>query len=310
MTVPERPILIAGPTASGKSSLALGLAEYLGGWVVNVDSMQVYDGWNLLTARPSADDVIRVPHRLYGHVDPASRYSAGQWLRDVEGVLAESRDAGIVPILVGGTGLNFKALTHGLSQTPPIDATIRDATNALLNEVGADRMRSLLIERDPKAATLDIVNPRRIVRAWEVLEQTGRSLTAWNAETPPPLLPRSNAHLLVLEADRDTLVERIERRFITMIDQGVLDEVDTMAARGLDPELPAMKAVGAPPLFAYRDGRLTLEAAITKAQTDTRRYAKRQRTWLRNQMLDWPRLPIGASVEDALATIAQASPSS
>ncbi len=307
MALIERPILLAGPTASGKSNLALALAQTLGGWVVNADSMQVYAGWRLLTARPSPEDEARAPHHLYGHVDPASRYSVGHWLRDIEAMLTTARTEGAVPIIVGGSGLNFKALTHGLSQTPPVDAAIRNATNELLDEIGPQAMRQRLIERDPTAESLDIVNPRRIVRAWEVLEQTGRSLTAWNAETPPPLLPHTAIHTLAIDADRDVLVDRIDRRFDSMIEDGAMAEIDAMAARSLDPDLPAMKAVGAPPLFEYRAGRLSQEQAITQAKIDSRRYAKRQRTWLRNQMPDWPRIAMGASAEDALEIIAQTS---
>jgi tRNA dimethylallyltransferase len=202
MAKPLRPILIAGPTASGKSSLALDLAERLGGWVVNADSMQVYSGWHLLTARPSPDDEGRTPHRLYGHVDPSFRYSAGEWLRDITSILHEAREDGVVPIIVGGTGLNFTALTRGLSDIPAISPEVRDATTALHRDLGPDAMRQHLLARDPGVARLDIENPRRVQRAWEVLEQTGRSLTDWMDNTPPPLLPPENAHLFAVEADR------------------------------------------------------------------------------------------------------------
>lgn len=302
--MPDRsPILIAGPTASGKSALAVALAERLDGIVINADSMQVYEGWHLLTARPDAAEEARVPHRLYGHVDPALRYSTGAWLRAVAGVLAEARGTGAVPVIVGGTGLYFGALTKGLADIPAIpDAVRREATDRLAAR-GADALRRDLLARDPAAAALDLENPRRAVRAWEVFAATGRSITGWARETPPPLLPPDRAVRLAIEADRDVLVARIERRFDTMVDAGALEEVAAMAARNLDPALPAMRAVGAPPLMAHLAGELTLAEAIGQAKTDTRRYAKRQRTWLRNQMADWARVPMGTGVDEVARMI-------
>ena len=301
----SRPILIAGPTASGKSALAVSLAKRLGGWVINADSMQVYWGWQALTARPGPVDMSEVPHRLYGTVDPARRYSVGDWLRDISVILEEAREAEAVPVIVGGTGLFFTALTRGLSDIPAIPPKLREAVEARLAEQGADAFRRDLLAFDPSAATLDIINPRRMIRAWEVMEVTGRSLTEWAKQTPPPLLSRENAVALVIDADRDRLNARIETRFDQMIETGVLDEVAAMAARDLDLALPAMKAVGAPPLMAHLRGALSLEDAVTQAKTDTRRYAKRQRTWLRNQMGDWPRVAMESPVEDVLAMIVQ-----
>ncbi len=299
------PILIAGPTASGKSALAVSIAAQLNGWVINADSMQVYSGWHTLTARPEPADEAKVPHRLYGIVDPSLRYSVGSWLKDVTSILAEARNAGAVPVIVGGTGLYFTALTRGLSNIPAIPATIRDAAEARLAEHGAEAFRRDLLAYDPTAAKLDIVNPRRMIRAWEVMEGTGRSLTDWAQETPPPLLATEQTIRLAINADRDLLNARIEGRFEQMIEAGVMDEVTAMANRHLDPSIPAMKAVGAPPLMAHLRGDLTLEQAVTQAKTDTRRYAKRQRTWLRNQMSDWPLIAMNAPVEDIIATIAQ-----
>ncbi len=298
------PLLLAGPTASGKSALAVALAERLGGWVVNADSMQVYAGWHLLTARPSPEEAARVPHRLYGHVDPARRYSVGDWLRDVAGVLEEARAAGAVPVIVGGTGLYFEALTRGLAAVPPIPPAIRDETEARLARDGAEAFRRDLLALDPAAATLDIGNPRRMLRAWEVMAATGRSITDWARETPPPLLPLDKVRVIAIEADRDALVARIEARLDAMLAAGLVEEAAAMAARGLDPALPAMRAVAAPPLFAYLDGAISLDEAMVRAKTDTRRYAKRQRTWLRNRMGDWPRVPMGASADAALETMA------
>lgn len=299
----SRPILIAGPTASGKSALAVSVAMRLGGWVINADSMQVYSGWHLLTARPDPADEALADHRLYGTVDPGFRYSAGQWLRDITTVLAEAKEAGAVPVIVGGTGLYFTALTQGLSPVPAIPEAIRDAAEARLAARGADAFRRDLLVFDPSAASLDIENPRRMIRAWEVMEATGRSITDWARETALPLLSLDQAMPLVIDAERDSLNARIEGRFDRMIGDGVMDEVAAMAARDLNPALPAMKAVGAPPLMACLHGDLTLEQAVTQAKTDTRRYAKRQRTWLRNRMADWHRIPMNASVEDVLAAI-------
>lgn len=265
--------------------------------------MQVYSGWHLLTARPSPEEEARVPHRLYGHIDPATRYSVGEWVRDVAGVLEEAREAGAVPVIVGGTGLYFTALTRGLSNVPPVPEGIREEAEARLARDGAAGFQRDLLSRDPSAAQLDIDNPRRMLRAWEVWEATGRSITDWARETPPPLLPRADIHAFVIEADRDALVQRIEARFDAMVAGGVMAEVAAMAARGLDPSLPAMRAVGAPPLLAQYRGGLSLEAAIVQAKTDTRRYAKRQRTWWRNQMGDWPRVPMPPDVQAVLGKI-------
>ena len=233
------------------------------------------------------------------------RYSVGDWTREIAGILGEARAAGAVPIIVGGTGLYFTALTRGLSAVPPIPPAIRSATEARLSRDGAEAFRRALLARDPAAATLDIGNPRRMLRAWEVMEATGRSITDWAHETPPPLLPLDRAHAYVIDADRDILVERIERRLDAMIAGAALDETAAMMARKLDPALPAMRAVGAPPLMAHLSGDCSLEAALVQAKTDTRRYAKRQRTWLRNQMGAWDRVPMGISVEDMATRITQ-----
>ncbi len=289
------PILIAGPTASGKSSLALELAEQLGGCViVNADSMQVYDGWSLLTARPSSYEEDQVPHRLYGHIDPADSYSVGAWLREMYGVLKEAREAGIRPIIVGGTGLYFTSLLRGLSMIPEIPDTVREAAENELSRMGRAAFHKELLRRDPRAEGVDPMNPRRLVRAWEVFEHTGKSLAVWAQQTPPPLLPLGQTKAsIVLEADPDWLRDRIEQRFDEMVEYGALDEAAAMAAREIAEGTPSLKALGGPALMAHLRGEITLEDAIETGKADTRRYAKRQRTWFRNQMADWSRIGAG-----------------
>lgn len=295
-----RPILLAGPTASGKSSLALELAEQLGNCViVNADSMQVYDGWSLLTARPSAEEEAQVPHALYGHVDPATAYSVGAWLRDVYPVLKEAREAEIRPIFVGGTGLYFTSLVRGLSMIPEIPDEVRAAAEDELSRLGRAAFHARLLERDPKASGVDPMNPRRLIRAREVFEHTGKSLAEWAAQTPPPLLPLGQTLAsFVLEADPDWLRERIQQRFDEMIEYGAVDETAAIMERDIPEGTPSLKAHGAPGLMAHLRGEMALEEAIDLGKADTRRYAKRQRTWFRNQMADWTRIPAGEEAFD------------
>ena len=282
-------ILIAGPTASGKSALALALAEKLAGTIVNADSMQVYRDLRVITARPTPEEEARVPHRLYGHVDAAVNYSTGQWLRDVSAVLAELKAQGRPAILVGGTGLYFKALTAGLAAVPPIPADIRDAVRARIEKEGAPALHAELMRLDPASAQRVTVNDRsRISRALEVMLATGRSLSDWHREGMPPLLHAGRAAKVFITCERAELVARIEARFAGMLAAGALAEVRALAARGLDPSLPAMKAHGVPWLIRHLNGEITLEEAAAGAVMDTRRYAKRQLTWFRNQMKDWP----------------------
>ncbi len=285
-------MLIAGPTASGKSALALALAERIGGTVVNADSMQVYRDLRVITARPSPEDERRAPHRLYGHVDAAVNYSTGQWLRDVAAVLDETKAQGRVPIVVGGTGLYFKALTTGLAAVPPIPADIRAKVRARVQSEGAAALHGELMRRDPATARRLMVNDRsRIARALEVLEVTGRSLSDWHREGMLPLVDPGKAAKVFLTCERKALVERIENRFTAMRQAGALEEVRALAARKLDPLLPAMKAHGVPWLIRHLHGEISLDEAAAGCVMDTRRYAKRQLTWLRNQMKDWPWAP-------------------
>jgi tRNA dimethylallyltransferase len=285
-------ILLAGPTASGKSALALKLAEALGGTIINADSMQVYRDLRIITARPTADEEARVPHRLYGHVDAAENYSVGRWCGDVREALDEARRAGRIPIVVGGTGLYFKALTHGLAAVPPIPAAVRDAVRARLVAQGVASLHAELARRDPATAQrLKPADRARIARALEVIETTGRSLTDWHREGMPAILDPAGATKLFLARARDELHRRINARFDAMIGEGALDEVRALAARGLDPALPAMKAHGVPWLMRHLHGEISIAEAIEGAKRDTRRYTKRQATWFRHQLPEWPWVP-------------------
>ena len=281
-------VLIAGPTASGKSALALVLAERLGGVVINADAMQVYGDLRIITARPTAEEEARVAHRLYGHVDAAENYSVGRWLADLRPVLEEAGRAGAVPILVGGTGLYFKALTRGLAAVPPVPEGVRAMVRARLETEGAGALHAELARRDPaSAARLKPADRSRIARALEVIEATGRSLADWHGEGLPPLVDASRAVKLFLAPERSALYARIDARFEAMISVGAVDEVRALARRNLDPLLPAMKAHGVPWLIRHLKGDITLAAAIAEAKKDTRHYAKRQFTWFRHQLPDW-----------------------
>jgi len=282
-------VLIAGPTASGKSALALEVAESLGGVIVNADSMQVYRDLRVITARPTADDEARAPHKLYGFVDAAENYSVGRWYRDVEDALKEIGKQGRVPILVGGTGLYFKALTSGLAAVPPIPADIRAGVRGRLQHEGAPALHAELMRLDPATAQRVTANDRsRISRALEVVLATGRALSDWHREGLPPLIDPARAVKVFITCERKELVRRIEARFDTMMKSTAFDEVRRLAERKLDPALPAMKAHGVPRLIRHLAGELTRAEAAAGAIMDTRRYAKRQLTWFRNQMKDWP----------------------
>ena len=278
-------MLIAGPTASGKSALALELAQKTGGVVINADSMQVYRDLRVLTARPTVAEEARVPHRLYGHVDASVNFSAGAWVADAAKVLADVRAAGCPPIFIGGSGLYFKALTRGLSAVPPIPADIRETVRARLERDGVEALHAELAQRDPVSA--ERLKPRdrtRIARALEVVEATGRTLPDWHRDGLPPLLPPGEFSALFLAPERDQLYARIDARFDAMLDAGALEEVAVLAARKLDPLLPAMKAHGVPALIRHLAGEITREQAVEIGRADTRHYAKRQFTWFRHQL--------------------------
>jgi tRNA dimethylallyltransferase len=281
---PDLPVIIAGPTASGKSALAMEIARGQGRTIVNADALQVWSCWQVLSARPDAADEASVPHRLYGHVMPGAAYSVGHWLREVAEILAGDPR----PVIVGGTGLYVSALTEGLAEIPATPAAVRRAADA---RIAAGDATGLLAELDPEtAARIDRQNPARIQRAWEVLQATGRGLAAWQAETGTPVLAPGMATLLLLNADRDWLADRIDRRFDMMLAAGALDEARSVLPRW-NPAAPWAKAIGAPELIAHLRGQMTLEAAATAAKAASRQYAKRQRTWFRKRMSGWRAAP-------------------
>lgn len=283
-------LLIAGPTAAGKTALSLAAAEILGGEIINADSMQIYDGLALITAQPDADERARVPHHLFGTIDPATRYSVGQWTSDVLALIAGCRERGKPPILVGGTGLYFNALIKGLAEVPEIGAAARSRTAALLEAAGLSGLRAEALRRDPVAAQrVEAADRQRLMRIVEVAFETGRALSHFQADTVAPLAA-SEWRGLVIEPDREALYARIEHRFDRMLEAGALDEVAAFAARGLDPNLPASKALGVPQLMAHLRGELSRAEAVDLAKRDSRRYAKRQSTWFRNQTGSWPRI--------------------
>jgi len=289
-------VLIAGPTASGKSALALALAKTHDAVIINTDSMQVYRDLRVITARPTPEEEARVPHRLYGHVDAAVNFSAGAWVADAAAMLADARAQNRLPIFTGGSGLYFKALTHGLSAVPPIPAEIRESVRERLERDGVEALHAELAQSDPASA--ERLKPRdriRIARALEVVEATGRSLTDWHRDGLSPLLPQGQFSALFLAADRDQLYARIDARFGAMLAAGALEEVAALAARHLDPLLPAMKAHGVPALLRHLQGEIALEEAAAIGRADTRHYAKRQFTWFRHQLpeFEWVK-PEGA----------------
>ena len=288
----RRPILIAGPTASGKSGLALALAERLGGTVINADSMQVYRELRILTARPMPEDEARAPHALYGFVAGDEAYSVGRYVMDAARAIADAQNAGRVPILVGGTGLYFKALLEGLSPVPPTDPQVREYWREQARVRPAPELHALLAERDPTtAARLMPTDPQRIVRALEVLENTGRPLSEWQKEPGKPVLDEAETIRLLVQPGRESQGARIDARFDAMIAAGVVEEVRALVCLGYSPELPIMRAHGVPALAAHLAGKLTLEEAAAAAKTDTRHYAKRQLTWLKRNMISWNAVP-------------------
>lgn len=291
----DRAILIAGPTASGKSALAIEVAERLeplgGATIINADSMQVYRELRILTARPSPGDEARVPHRLYGVIAAAEACSAMSWRSLALAELRVAWDAGRVPLVVGGTGLYFRALIEGLAPVPEIPPEVRQAARARHAQLGGEAFRENLRRRDPEmGARLDPGDRQRLVRAWEVVEATGVSLSEWQAQAPEGEPFPAERLAIKLEVPRQPLYARIDRRFAAMVDEGALEEAAALGALGLDPSLPAMKAVGVPELLRHVRGEATQAEAVQEGQRASRRLAKRQVTWLRHQAPDWTTL--------------------
>jgi tRNA dimethylallyltransferase len=295
-------VLIAGPTASGKSALALKLARDYGGAVINADAMQVYRELRVLSARPDADEEALAPHYLYGFVNAFEPFSVGRWLEAAREALSDVREKGLTPIVVGGTGLYFAALLNGLAPIPEIHASIRVEARQRLAALGNERFHAELAARDPvMGAKLNPGDSQRLVRAWEVIEATGQSLAEWQALKGAPILTGDLARF-VLKPNRDWLIERIARRFRAMIANGALEEVRALRDGGFSADLPAARALGVPQLIAHLADQLTLDQAIEQAIIQTRQYAKRQMTWFRHQMPDW-RVIERSSVEEAAVSI-------
>lgn len=281
----NKAVVIAGPTASGKSALALRLAETFDGIVINADSMQVYDTLRILTARPSAEDERRAPHRLYGILPPSELCSAGRWCALAAAACQDAWRENKLPVVVGGTGLYLRALMAGLSPIPAVPEAVRQDTRARFAALGNAAFHAALAEIDPKmAARLHPSNSQRLMRAWEVLAATGRSLADWQAE--PAVAPVSARFFTIaLLPPRERLYAQCDARFAAMIGQGAAAEVRALLALGLDPALPALRALGVGELAAHLKSEMSLEAAVAAAQQATRRYAKRQMTWFRHQLV-------------------------
>jgi len=296
-------LLIAGPTAAGKTALAIAAARRLGGEIVNADSMQIYDGLHLVTARPSRAETAQVPHHLFGVADPGERWSVGRWAGAALSAMQDIRARGRVSVLVGGTGLYFNALTVGLAPVPEIGTEARRRAAALLDGEDLTALRAEAVRLDPAAAArIEPADRQRLLRVVEVGYETGQPLTHFHADTTPLLAPGSWSGL-VIEPDREALYARIDARFDRMMADGALDEVRAFMARDVDPDLPAMKALGVPPLIAHLRGACDLGTAVETAKRDSRRYAKRQMTWFRNQTGSWPRITSldPAAAQDELA---------
>ncbi|MGH6866480.1 MAG: tRNA (adenosine(37)-N6)-dimethylallyltransferase MiaA [Methyloceanibacter sp.] len=300
-------ILIAGPTASGKSAVAFRLAERLGGTIINADSMQVYRELAILTARPTAEEMAAIPHRLYGTVPARVAYAVGRWLANARSAIEEAQSDGRLPILTGGTGLYFKALLEGLAPVPDIPDEIRSHWRVQSATLGPEGLHAELSARDPAmAARLRPSDPQRIVRALEVIDATGVSLSEWQGAAGTPVLPGESVLKLLIAPDREPVYAAIDARFERMVEAGAIEEVEHLLAQGLDRSLPAMRAHGVPELSAFLVGKITLDEAKARVKTVTRHYVKRQMTWARRFMSDWEWLPDG----DAAVAAAIASPHS
>jgi tRNA dimethylallyltransferase len=290
----NKPILIAGPTASGKSALGITLARRYKGVVINADALQVYRQWQILTARPDETEQSQCPHWMYGHVNIGAPYSAGHWLNDIRECLDQARNDGLRPIILGGTGLYFQVLTQGIADIPEIPQNIKDKADQIEATDGKQTFRHLLESTDEKtSARIDMQNPMRTRRAWEVLTATGKGMADWQDETPPPLLSPDDCIGVNLISDKSWLNDRIDRRFDMMIDMGALDECQAVFDAGLwDENHPSCRAIGAKELLGHLTNGDDLEQAIEASKIQTRQYAKRQRTWFRSKMRNWHQLEL------------------
>ncbi|QQR40212.1 tRNA (adenosine(37)-N6)-dimethylallyltransferase MiaA [Devosia rhizoryzae] len=295
MTGQRRAVLIAGPTASGKSALALERARASGGLIVNTDAMQVYDILRVVTARPSAADEALAEHALYGTVSPATRFSTGEWLRAVQAII-DKTDPDRELIFVGGTGLYFDALVNGFADVPEISPEILQSVQLEL-ELSSEAQRMALLEQEDAetARRLKVADPQRVIRALAVKRQTGRTLSSFQGDQQPGPIRDWTIERMVLWPDRDILRDRIAQRFAGMFENGAVEEVEALLGQKLDPSLPAMKAIGVPEIRDWLSGQLEREEAIDLATIATHQYAKRQRTWFRNRMGDWPRLGLAGA---------------
>lgn len=283
-------ILILGPTASGKSALALEVARAKNGEIINMDSMQVYKDIPILSARPSLAEMGDIKHHLFGHIDAAHSYSTGEYLLEAKAKIDEIMARGKCAILVGGTGLYAHALTMGMVETPPVPAEIRAATR---KSVEADRRaaHNRLKQIDPEAAArIEVKDSVRIARALEVYEATGKSLSDWHKDPQPPILAAGSWRGIALNPPREIVYANIEKRFLAMTENGAIDEVRALINRNLANDLPAIKAIGVPQIQKYFNDELTLDEAISRAITETRQYAKRQYTWINNRAKDWEKI--------------------
>ena len=289
----KRAILIAGPTASGKSSLALSLAKEVNGIIVNADALQVYNNWQVLTARPTDEERAQAPHYLYGHIGKNDPYSVGHWINEVSQLIDNNN---LIPIIVGGTGLYFTALTSGLAEIPPIPQSIRNSGDTIRLAQGAQGFIEHLTKHDPATlAKLDQNNPARLQRAWEVLQATGKGLHHWHSRPTQPVISLEETIPIVLNWNTLDLNNRIDIRFEEMLETGALEECKKASSEGYKPELPANRAIGASELIAALDGRITMQEAVIKSKILTHQFAKRQRNWFRGKMKNWRQIDMSQS---------------
>jgi len=286
--MPKQTFLIAGATASGKTGLAIKIAERIGGIIINADALQVYSKWRVLTARPTQEELAQAPHHLYGHVDENRDYSVGAWIKEVTATLQNSDKPAII---IGGTGLYFGALLNGLSEIPPIPPDIRAAGDARRSHEGAVWFQERLSANDAETyAKLDQNNPARLQRAWEVLEATGKGLSYWHARPTPSLISLEETSAILLNWQPNDLNSRIDTRFDIMMNSGAIEECEAAKTAGFKASLPANRAIGAKEIIEALDGKITMQGAVIKSKTMTHQLAKRQRTWFRSKMRDWQQI--------------------